>query len=111
MLISDWSSDVCSSDLEPCLGATAIIEERSWSDAKLLGDVVEEFLRNVLARPQAETRMPEQAQLDGKPEAVHRATVLSDRQLDVVCRKRVVPDQAGLVAGNLEQTAPILIAQ
>src|SRR3546814_12459696 len=77
----------------------------------LLGDVVEEFLRNVLARPQAETRMPEQAQLDGKPEAVHRATVLSDRQLDVVCRKRVVPDQAGLVAGNLEQTAPILIAQ
>src|SRR3546814_2425998 len=82
--------------IEPCLGATAIIEERSWSDAKLLGDVVEEFLRNVLARPQAETRMPEQAQLDGKPEAVHRATVLSDRQLDVVCRKRVVPDQAGL---------------
>src|SRR3546814_2241730 len=38
--------------IEPCLGATAIIEERSWSDAKLLGDVVEEFLRNVLARPQ-----------------------------------------------------------
>src|SRR3546814_18783115 len=93
--------------IEPCLGATAIIEERSWSDAKLLCDVVEEFLRNVLARPQAEHRMPEQAQLDGKPEAVHRATVLSDRQLDVVFRKRVVHEKAGLVEWNLPQTPTI----
>src|SRR3546814_16793955 len=53
MRISDWSSDVCSSDLvDPALGAGEIVSEtiETWFDQPLLFTIAERHVRGRLVR-------------------------------------------------------------